>query len=82
MRGWHHPRGKNGRMDHAARRKNDIASLYNMSDAVFTACFLNACLKHCDIVKMACFSPVVNKSPDKMVSLDVSAASCAEDKRV
>ena len=60
MRGWYHPRGKNGRMDHAARRKNDIASLYNMSDAVFTANFLNACLRHCETVKMACFSPVVN----------------------
>ena len=60
MRGWYHPRGKNGRMDHAARRKNDIASLYNMSDAVFTANFLNACLRHCETVKMACFSPIVN----------------------
>jgi len=49
-----------GRMDHAARRKNDIASLYNMSDAVFTANFLNACLRHCETVKMACFSPIVN----------------------
>ena len=61
MRGWYHPRRKSdGRHDHAARRKNDIASLYNMSDAVFTANFLNACLRHCDVVKMACFSPVVN----------------------
>ena len=31
-----------------------------MSDAVFTANFLNACLRHCETVKMACFSPVVN----------------------
>ena len=60
MRGWYHPRGRDGRMDHAERRKNDIASLYNMSDAVFTANFLNACLRHCETVKMACFSPVVN----------------------
>jgi alpha-N-arabinofuranosidase len=60
MRGWYHPRGRDGRMNHAARRKNDIASIYNMSDALFTACFLNTCLRHCDVVKMACFSPIVN----------------------
>ena len=60
LRGWYHPRGAGGYMDHAERRKNDIASLYNMSDALFTACFLNTCLRHCDVVKMACFSPIVN----------------------
>ena len=31
-----------------------------MEDAVFSGCFLNMCLKNCDIVQMACFSPVVN----------------------
>jgi alpha-N-arabinofuranosidase len=31
-----------------------------MADAVFSAAFLNACLRNCDIVGMACFSPVVN----------------------
>ncbi|MCY3979636.1 MAG: alpha-N-arabinofuranosidase, partial [Chloroflexi bacterium] len=39
---------------------NDINSNYNMADAVFTACFLNSCLRHCDVVGMANFSPVVN----------------------
>ena len=31
-----------------------------MSDALFSACFLNACLRHSDIVEIACFSPIVN----------------------
>jgi len=42
------------------RNDNDVNSVYTMADAVFSACFLNACLKNCDLVKMACFSPVVN----------------------
>lgn len=37
-----------------------VNSSYTMADAVFTACFLNTCLRNCDIVGMACFSPVVN----------------------
>ena len=31
-----------------------------MADAVFSACFLNACNRHCDVVKMANFAPTVN----------------------
>jgi len=31
-----------------------------MADALFSACFLNACLRHSDIVDIACFSPIVN----------------------
>ena len=31
-----------------------------MADAVFVACFLNACIRHGDVVKMANFAPVVN----------------------
>lgn len=31
-----------------------------MADAVFSACFLNACNRNCDIVGMANFAPVVN----------------------
>lgn len=42
------------------RNKNDINSIYTMADAVFSASFLNTCLRNCDLVKMACFSPVVN----------------------
>ncbi len=43
-----------------ARALNDVNSTYTMADAVFSAAFLNACLKNCDLVKMACFSPIVN----------------------
>ncbi len=62
LRFWHHPgigqlrRG----YDYAARRENDIASTYTMADAVFSACFLNACLRHADAVDIACISPVAN----------------------
>ncbi len=62
LRNWHHPwhgdfyRG----FEHEARRKNDIASAYTMADALFAACFLNSCLRHSDIVEIACFSPIVN----------------------
>ena len=64
LRGWYHPGLGNFKrgavMDYAARRQNDVASYYTMADALFSACFLNTCLRHCDIVKMANFSPVVN----------------------
>ena len=61
LRGWCHPNLNTfGPADHAMMDKNDINSNYNMADAVFTACFLNSCLRHCDVVGMANFSPVVN----------------------
>ena len=64
LRGWYHPGlgsyGKNAVMDYEARRKNDIAATYTMADALFSACFLNTCLRHSDVVKMANFSPAVN----------------------
>ncbi|MBR4172722.1 MAG: alpha-N-arabinofuranosidase [Kiritimatiellae bacterium] len=64
LRGWYHPGLGNFRrdatMDYEARRKNDIASTYTMADALFSACFLNTCLRHSDVVKMANFSPAVN----------------------
>ena len=47
-------------MDYAARRTNDVATTYTMADALFAACFLNTCLRHSDVVKMANFSPAVN----------------------
>ena len=40
--------------------KNDDNTKYTMADAVFTACFLNMCIRNSDIVGMANFSPVVN----------------------
>lgn len=42
------------------RDKSDINSTYTMADAVFSGCFLNTCLRNCDLVQMACFSPAVN----------------------
>ena len=61
LRGWCHPGFMFFRhADHTLMDRNDINSNYNMADAVFTACFLNSCLRHCDVVGMANFSPVVN----------------------
>jgi len=66
LRGWHHPQAhtiQQGRTkaDYLfPRDKNDINSDYTMADAVFTACFLNALNRHCDIVGMANFAPIVN----------------------
>ena len=59
LRGWHHPRG-NFHADIAARDRNDINETYTMADAVFSAAFLNTCLRHADTVQMANLSPVVN----------------------
>lgn len=61
LRGWCHPNFMSfGQADHKLMNRNDINSNYTMADAVFTACFLNTCLRHCNSVGMANFSPVVN----------------------
>jgi alpha-N-arabinofuranosidase len=62
LRGWHHPGFGRHRqkIDVEARDRNDIASTYTMADALFSACFLNTCLRYADIVDIACFSPIVN----------------------
>jgi alpha-L-arabinofuranosidase len=62
LRNWHHPWHGDLRrgFDLEARRKNDIQSTYTMADALFSACFLNACLRNADYVEMACFSPIIN----------------------
>ena len=75
LRGWWHPNlmdtGERSKLRNedeafyhnsviAERDKNDINSVYTMADAVFSASFLNTCLRNCDLVRMACFSPVVN----------------------
>ena len=62
LRGWIHPGmgdPKHG-FDYEARRLNDVASTYTLSDAVYAACFLNTCLRHCDVIDFTCFSTVVN----------------------
>jgi alpha-N-arabinofuranosidase len=59
LRGWHHPDG-NSPEAIAARDRNDDNTTYTMADAVFSAGFLNACLRHSDSVRMANMAPVVN----------------------
>ncbi len=59
LRGWHHPVG-NSADAIAARDRNDINATYTMADAVFSAGFLNTCLRHAGSVRMANMAPVVN----------------------
>jgi alpha-N-arabinofuranosidase len=59
LRGWDHPDG-NAQWKIDARDLNDIAATYTMADAIFSASFLNACLRHADIVTMANVAPTVN----------------------
>jgi alpha-N-arabinofuranosidase len=62
LRGWHHPwkSDRSDGRDNEAMVKNDINSTYTMADAVFSACFLNSCLRNSEYVVMACMAPVVN----------------------
>jgi len=70
LRGWHHPGfprkhvlkpdDKKGAEHMAARKLNALARTYTMFDAIFNACFLNSCLRHCQDVGMANMAPLVN----------------------
>jgi alpha-N-arabinofuranosidase len=64
LRGWHHPGFPGGGADQLAmikeRDENDLNETYTMADAVFSASFLNGCLRHAKNVTMACMAPVVN----------------------
>jgi len=70
LRGWHHPGFPRKTVQDyddpevvklvAARRKNLIASQYTMADALFSASFFNACLRHAEDVGMANIAPLVN----------------------
>ena len=75
LRGWYHPnvidiwnRDRLRREDEAfyrdqvigPRSLSDHNAIYTMADAVFSGAFLNTCLRNCDLVRMACFSPAVN----------------------
>lgn len=75
LRGWYHPNVMDiwnrapKRAEDELFYKNEVIaprdladnnSIYTMADAVFSASFLNTCLRNCDIVGMACFSPAVN----------------------
>lgn len=70
LRSWHHPGFPRKTVQDysdpevirlvAAREKSDIASQYTMADALFSASFLNACLRHAEDVGMANIAPIVN----------------------
>lgn len=66
LRGWYHPNtqkltiSSNPEEYLKPRNENDKNCQYTMADAVFTACFLNMCIRNGDIVGMANFSPIVN----------------------
>ncbi len=62
LRGWHHPGVTTGfgPAEIKARDRNDINATYTMADALFSACFLNSCLRHADTVRMANIAPLVN----------------------
>jgi len=64
LRSWHHPGFPGGGGDRtdliAMRDENDANEVYTMADALFSASFLNGCLRHADVVEMACMSPVIN----------------------
>jgi alpha-N-arabinofuranosidase len=70
LRGWHHPGfPRKAVQDYSdpevqrlikAREINDIPSQYTMADALFSASFFNACLRHADDVGMANIAPIIN----------------------
>lgn len=59
LRGWHHPNGTSAEAIQA-RDKNDEHSTYTMADALFSASFLNTCLRSSDTVRMANIAPSIN----------------------
>jgi len=70
LRGWHHPGFPRKTIQNyadpevtkliKARDKNNIASQYTMADALFSASFLNSCLRHAEDVDMANIAPIMN----------------------
>jgi len=70
LRGWHHPGFPRKAVQNyadpevaalvQARAKNDLASQYTMADALFSASFFNACIRHAADVGMANIAPLVN----------------------
>jgi alpha-L-arabinofuranosidase len=70
LRGWHHPgfpRKKPVAPDDKAaaefitkREINKLPQQYTMADALFSASFFNACLRHCEDVGMTNVAPIVN----------------------
>ncbi|GAB3745011.1 alpha-L-arabinofuranosidase C-terminal domain-containing protein [Microlunatus parietis] len=69
LRGWHHPSGTSSEAI-AARDRNDDNSTYTMADALFTASFLNTCLRKADVVSMANIAPSINTRGPLFVHAD------------
>lgn len=78
MRSWHHPGFPRMTVQKysdpevqrliKARDLNEIASQYTMADALFSASFFNACLRHADDVGMANIAPIINTRGPLFVS--------------
>ena len=72
LRSWHHPGFQRlEKVDYddpeiikliKARDKSLNPSIYNLSDALFTASFLNSCIRNSDYVSMANIAPLVNQT--------------------
>ena len=71
LRAWQHPGFPRNKVEDFQDPKivelvdkrvkgNDLAEQYTMADALFSASFFNACLRHCQDVKMANIAPLVN----------------------
>ncbi|GAH18307.1 unnamed protein product, partial [marine sediment metagenome] len=71
LRAWQHPGFPRNKVENydaseirefveLRRKQNDVAEQYTMADALFTASFLNACLRHSEVVTMANVAPLVN----------------------
>jgi alpha-N-arabinofuranosidase len=70
LRGWHHPGFPRKQASDATdpavrdlidkRNINADPSQYTMADALFSASFLNACLRHSEHVSMTNIAPIVN----------------------
>tara|TARA_X000001036_G_C20647284_1_gene793524 strand:- start:1088 stop:1852 length:765 start_codon:yes stop_codon:yes gene_type:complete len=72
LRSWHHPGfQRNEKVDYndpeiikliEARNKSLDPSIYNLSDALFSASFLNSCLRNSEYIDMANIAPLVNQT--------------------
>lgn len=71
LRAWQHPGFPRNSVDDyedpevralvdQRRQENDLAEQYTMADALFSASFLNSCLRNCEHVTMAAVAPLVN----------------------
>ena len=72
LRSWHHPGFQRfEKVDYKdpeiiklikARDKSLDPSIYNLSDALFSASFLNSCLRNSEYISMANIAPLVNQT--------------------